>query len=237
MTPEQAAHLARIKSFVPLAEAGGVPGAVMVAQGTVESGWGRSGLARKGNAYFGIKARPSWPGAVYSGSTYEVINGRSVRFPGKNTIYPSYEAAIDAGANPVALFRAYPTFEENIRDYVAFFNRNPRYRAALERYAASRNPGALVDDIAFAEDIHRAGYATATDYARTLAQFMETYCQDLLGPDRVAVAVKLGPDELPTDAVRMLEDGRVFVHVRTLADLVGWRVRWDPETRTVMLDP
>lgn len=228
LTPDQDAHLRRIKSFAPVAEEGGVSGAVLAAQGTVESNWGRSGLSRKGNAYFGVKARSSWGGKVYSGSTHELINGRSVRFPGHNIVYPSYAAAVGSGANRTALFRAYEDFEENVHDYVRFYQANPRYRPALDAYAARRDP------FEFATLIHRAGYATAADYAQTLHRFMRLYCQDLLVAVPEKVTVYIGPAKVPDVAV-LVQDGRVYAHLRTIAPLMGADTQWDPKTKTVTL--
>src|SRR5574341_2596807 len=81
------AFLARVRAFVPQAEAMGIPGAVLVAQAVLESGWGRSGLARLGGAWFGIKAGPLWPDAVYSGTTREWAAGRWRLIPGRHRVY------------------------------------------------------------------------------------------------------------------------------------------------------
>src|SRR5574341_831196 len=52
------AFLARVRAFVPQAEAMGIPGAVLVAQAVLESGWGRSGLARVGRRPVAPHPRP-----------------------------------------------------------------------------------------------------------------------------------------------------------------------------------
>lgn len=169
------AFLARVRHYVPLAEARGVPGAVLVAQAVLESDWGRSGLARAASALYGIKARPAWRGPVYCGTTREWIPGKGwIVLPGTHRVYPSYREAREADCPPGALFRAYATFAGNVRDYLQFFHDNPRYHPALRAYARSQ------DARRFAHDIAAAGYATAPGYGRQLVQVMERFVPDLL---------------------------------------------------------
>lgn len=172
---DQEAFLARVRRYVPLAESRGVPGAVLVAQAVLESGWGRSGLARAASALYGIKATAIWGGAVYCGTTREWAYGKGwMVMPGTHRVYPSYRAAAAAGCAPGTLFRAYPTDAANVRDYLQFFRDNPRYHPALRAYARSRDPRR------FAYDIAAAGYATAPGYGRQLVKLMERYVPDLL---------------------------------------------------------
>lgn len=216
----------RVRSYVPLAEAGGIPGAVMVAQAVLESAWGRSGLARLGNAYFGVKAHPDWSGKVYSGATVEWVPGTGpVRISGTNRVYPAYAAAVADGCAPASLFRAYDTTEENIRDYIQFFHRNPRYRFALETYSRTNDPRR------FARDIAAAGYATSPTYASRLIAFMDRHTADLL-PRTFSVTVN--GVSVPSERV-VVSGGRVYVHVRWLASVLGLTVGYDRSTRTVSL--
>lgn len=227
-TDEQRRFLERIRAFAPLAEARGVPGAVMLAQAASESDFGRSGLARLGNALFGVKARPGWPGKVYSGTTREWSSGRGyVTIPGTNRVYATYEEAVADGCHTGALFRAYDTLEDNIRDYVAFFHANPRYHRALRNYALTRSPAR------FAVEIARAGYATSPEYARMLLWFMVRDAADggLTGP----VTLRWNGATVPSDAVRIIDD-RLYVRVRRLAEARRMRLRYEPATRTIHVE-
>ncbi|MDR7494973.1 MAG: glucosaminidase domain-containing protein [Armatimonadota bacterium] len=216
-----------MRAFVPRAEAMGVPGAVMVAQAVLESRWGRSGLARLGRAWYGIKATASWPGAVYSGTTREWMAGRGDALVlGRHRVYPSRAAALAAGCAPGSLFRAYPSVAQNVGDYLRFFRVNPRYHPALRAYRQSR------DARRFALDIARAGYATAPDYARRLIAVMEQVAADLL-PARSLSLWLLGR-YLPSDAL-LVRGGRVYLRVRALAAALGWRVAYDPQRKAVYL--
>jgi flagellum-specific peptidoglycan hydrolase FlgJ len=82
---------------------------VVIAQGAVESNWGRSDLAKKYNNYFGIKAGSKWTGSVVNLQTGEVYNGQSV--------------------NVMSWFRVYDSMEESLRDRIELLTNN--YQSAL----------------------------------------------------------------------------------------------------------
>jgi flagellum-specific peptidoglycan hydrolase FlgJ len=245
LTDEQKELLRRLREAVAASEARGVPAAVVVAQAVLESGWGRSGLTRKGNAFFGIKADAAWRGAVYSGTTREFEGGAYVTYRGTDQVYASREAALAAGAHPATLFRAYPTFEDSVADHVEFFYRNRRYHGCLRAYQERRDPRE------FARCIHQAGYATGPRYADSLIRLMEELTPDLLEPERAArpappvpapapnaapPIVFVGDRPLPPQAVRMI-DGDVWVKARPAFEAAGWTVTWDARTRTARMMP
>jgi hypothetical protein len=65
-----------------------------------------------------------------------------------------------------ANFAAYKTYAESIAEHARFFRRNRRYAEALRH----------VDDAdRFAREIHRAGYATAPNYADALISLMRRH--------------------------------------------------------------
>jgi Mannosyl-glycoprotein endo-beta-N-acetylglucosaminidase len=196
-SPDEQTFLARVRRYAPLAEARGVPGAVLVAQAVLESNWGRSGLARSASALYGIKATPVWSGPVYCGTTREWVGGKGWQVHrGTHRVYPSLRAAREAGCPAGALFRAYATTAANVRDYLQFFHDNPRYHPALRAYARSG------DARRFAYDIAAAGYATAPGYGRRLAVLMDRYVPDLLAAPRSGSAASgsaVGEPEPPED--------------------------------------
>ncbi|HXF83253.1 MAG TPA: glucosaminidase domain-containing protein [bacterium] len=218
------AFLARVRAFVPQAEAMGVPGAALIAQAVLESGWGRSGLARLGRAWFGIKAGPHWSGAVYCGTTREWSGERWLLIPGRHAVYPSRRQALDAGCDPRALFRAYADVGANVRDYLRLFHAVPRYHPALWRYQRTRDPRRFVVDVA------AAGYATAPDYARRVIALMERLCPDLLPPR--PFRLRLLGQPVPPGAL-LVRRQRVYVRLRTLAQILGWRLAVDHRRKLI----
>jgi hypothetical protein len=126
----------------------GVPASVTIAQAILESGWGQRHV---GNNYFGIKAQsPTSFGSIAIGTvtapTREVINGRSITVNGR--------------------FRRYRSMDDSMRDHGRFLRDNSRYKPA---FAHSH------DANAFAQAIHRAGYATDPNYSNLLIGLMKQW--------------------------------------------------------------
>jgi flagellar protein FlgJ len=134
----------QVQSFVRqlrpmLIEAGrqlGVSPNILLAHAALETGWGRSVV---GNNLFGIKAGASWQGAQVTTLTHELEEGGRV----------AREAA----------FRAYPSLDASVQDYVALIGDSPRYQALL---------GAGDDASAYARGLVAGGYATDNDYGSKL---------------------------------------------------------------------
>jgi hypothetical protein len=125
----------------------GVPASVTVAQAILESDWGESSLARIANNYFGIKAT----GRIGSGGvvwmrTWEVIGGQDVFLQ-----------------EP---FRAYRSLADSVADHATLFTGLRLYSAAMK---------VVHDPLAFAEEIHTAGYSTDPSYVSKLARLMDQY--------------------------------------------------------------
>lgn len=111
-----------------------------IAQAILESGNGRSELARVYHNHFGIKANKAWRGKVVSLRTKEV--------------YDSKEVTVVDG------FRAYDTDEDSFRDRNRFLAVNRRYTTNGVFSAATPQ--------AQAKALQRAGYATDPNYAQKL---------------------------------------------------------------------
>ncbi len=117
----------------------GIPSSITLAQGILESGWGRSQLATVGKNLFGIKADTSWTGKVMTLPTREFFRGKFITVEAK--------------------WRVYDTWEDSIRDHAKFFFDNPRYAPALIN---------STDPEKFAQEIQECGYATDPQYAEKL---------------------------------------------------------------------
>lgn len=111
-----------------------------IAQAILESGNGRSELARTYHNHFGIKANRAWRGKVVSLKTKEV--------------YDSKEVTIIDG------FRAYDSDEDSFRDRNRFLAVNRRYTTNGVFSAATPQQQAKA--------LQRAGYATDPNYAQKL---------------------------------------------------------------------
>ena len=84
----------------------GVPASITLAQGILESGAGKSGLARTANNHFGIKAFGGWTGRIYQAWDDEPQKSR---------------------------FRWYNTAAESFRDHSLFLKNNSRYRSLFSK--------------------------------------------------------------------------------------------------------
>lgn len=124
----------------------GVPPQFVVAQAALETGWGRAELRRADGSpsynLFNIKAGASWKGDTVELPVTEYANGRAY--------------------TENARFRAYGSYAEAFRDYVALLRDNPRYADALGQRDAS----------AFADGLVRGGYATDPHYADKLVRII-----------------------------------------------------------------
>lgn len=86
----------------------GVPAAITLAQGILESENGNSELVKKSNNHFGIKCKNTWTG---------------------ETVYHDDDAAGEC-------FRSYKTAEESSRDHSNFLRGNGRYAFLFQLDAA-----------------------------------------------------------------------------------------------------
>lgn len=138
-----------IQELAPFAikhgKAGNVLPSLIMAQGILESGMGRSTLTVESNNLFGIKKGSGWTGEVYAIETREWSQEK-----GWYTV--------------IAEFRKYPSYEGSVIDLVNLYQR--------ERYAAVIGE---MNYIKATEATWRAGYATDPTYPEKLQNVIELY--------------------------------------------------------------
>lgn len=160
MTPKEF-----IKQYKPFAleteRKTGISHLFTLAQAALESGWGERTF---GNMLFGIKARPETPADKKQLlRTTEVLSSANAVFPKIFSIKKRADGKYTYSV--LDWFRKYETQEECFTDHAQFFFINKRYAKAL-----------LVrsDPHKFAEEVAKAGYATAPNYADSLKKLIKT---------------------------------------------------------------
>ena len=154
-----------IKQYKPFAleteRKTGISHLFTLAQAALESGWGERTF---GNMLFGIKARPETPADKKQLlRTTEVLSSANAVFPKIFSIKKRADGKYTYSV--LDWFRKYETQEECFTDHAQFFFKNKRYAKAL-----------LVksDPYKFAEEVAKAGYATAPNYADSLKKLIKT---------------------------------------------------------------
>jgi len=142
-----------LKGAVPAAQLSqretGVPTSITIAQATLESGWGCTGLARKYNNFFGIKAAHfAAPDSYIELPTHEVVNGHNVE--------------------ELAKFARYATVTDCFKAHACLLSQSSRYAPAM----AERN-----DPAWFALELRRCGYSTNPLYDQELMHLVDLYDQ------------------------------------------------------------
>ena len=155
-----------VKKYKPFAleseKKTGISHLFTLAQAALESGWGERGI---GNHFCGIKAGKDTPANKKQLlNTTEILNAPNLgyKFPQVMSIYqlPSGKYKYEVKD----WFRKYDTPEECFTDHAEFFFRNKRYAKALLVKA---------DPYKFADEVAKAGYATATNYADILKKLIK----------------------------------------------------------------
>lgn len=135
----------------------GISAIAILAQAALESGWGK---AAPGNMFFGVKDTDGINGNEQLLTTTEYSRRADLKFPEVISITPVVKNGQKFFKYIVKdYFRKYETPEACFTDHASFFLKNARYGNAL----AVRN-----DPYRFIEEIAKAGYATAPDYAEIL---------------------------------------------------------------------
>lgn len=139
----------------------GINALFTLAQAALETGWG---VSAPGNMFFGVKASKDTPDDKKQLlTTREILKDKNAKFPQVISVKPlgngKYEYCVKDW------FRKYDTPEESFTDHAQFFLQNKRYAEALE----VKN-----DPYKFAEEVAKAGYATAPNYAESLKSVIRT---------------------------------------------------------------
>jgi len=125
----------------------GIPASIKLAQGLLESDWGRSNLAIEANNHFGIKCGGSWSGEEY----YKIDDDRD-----------------EKGRIVESCFREYRHPEESFIAHSDFLlNQQDRYGFLFE-YEST-------DYKSWAKGLKKAGYATDPSYPNKLITIIEKY--------------------------------------------------------------
>lgn len=121
------------------------------AQAILESGWGKSELAKNANNLFGIKANKDWNGKVYPVVTKEFID--------------------DEWIEVVANFRQYDSWSDSVLDHANFFTesqfRKDNYKHVFGEKDYKKAVKAILTPIA------KYGYATDPNYADKIIKIIE----------------------------------------------------------------
>ena len=163
MTPEQF-----VKTYLPEAKKveakTGFHYLIPLTQGALESGWGAK---VKGNNFFGIKDTDGVNGNEQLITTTEYLSTDKAKFP---TIISITKVGNKFKYIVKDWFRKYPSAEKAFEDHINFFLKNKRYSEAIKHKS---NPER------FFEEIAKAGYATAPDYANQLKAVMKSVIKRL----------------------------------------------------------
>ena len=183
-----------------------------IAQGIIESGWGKSGLTQKANALFGIKAGSKWSGRTYSAKTAE--------YGGQGKYYIK-----DA-------FRAYENCEQSVADHGALLNgsRYSAVRAATNYKDATR----AVKQAGYATDPNYTGTLNSMIQKRNLdkwdAKVLNKYEQGTpyVPTDQIALLHKgemvVPKDQNPMNSGKVISssDDEMLAKIDKFMQLVQW---------------
>lgn len=155
-----------VTQYLPFAQqaqaATGIHAAAILAQAALESGWGERAV---GNMFFGIKDNAKGK----TGKGQLLVTTEYFKSPDQKHLFPE---VLSVTWNERRKrwkyvvrdwFRKYDSPAESFTDHGNLFVTAPRYATAM----ANAN-----DPIRFLQEVAKAGYATAPDYAKILAQLV-----------------------------------------------------------------
>ena len=123
----------------------GIPASITLAQGMLESNWGRSDLSVDANNHFGLKCGNDWNGNTFMWEDDEYHENNLIK----------------------SCFRSYDYPEESFYEHSMFIKTKDRYQF-LFSYS-------ITDYKSWAKGLSDAGYATDPNYADKLITIIEKY--------------------------------------------------------------
>ncbi|MFN0035932.1 MAG: glycoside hydrolase family 73 protein [Saprospiraceae bacterium] len=155
-----------VPTYLPFAKeaqtATGIHAAAILAQAALESGWGDRAV---GNMFFGIKDTAkgtTGKGQLLVTTEYLKTSDQKHLFP--EVLSVTWNEKRNRWKYVVRdWFRKYDSPAGSFKDHAQFFLENKRYATALVHAA---------DPVRFLQEVAKAGYATAPDYATILTQLV-----------------------------------------------------------------
>lgn len=123
----------------------GIPASIKMAQALLESGAGKSQLAREANNHFGIKCGGSWEGESFYIEDDDYKNGKKIK----------------------SCFRQFSSVHSSFIAHSDFLQNQPRYSFLFNLDK--------MDYEAWANGLKKAGYATDKKYPKKLIELIEKY--------------------------------------------------------------
>ncbi|MEZ4908394.1 MAG: glucosaminidase domain-containing protein [Saprospiraceae bacterium] len=123
----------------------GIPASITLAQGMLESNWGRSELSMKANNHFGLKCGGNWDGNTFMWEDDEYHNDNLIQ----------------------SCFRSFDYPEESFYEHSMFIKTKDRYQFLFDYD--------ITDYKSWAHGLRKAGYATDPNYADKLIKIIEKY--------------------------------------------------------------
>lgn len=171
MTPKE--FIAKYQGFAKnVQKKTGIDYRFILAQAALESGWGKNA---PGNMFFGVKGRTATANERQLLVTHEVFDTDTHRHKFPEVISVTKRPDGKFLYKVKDWFRKFANAEESFMYQANFFSKLSRYAKAM---AVRSNP------YLFAEEIAKAGYATAPDYAYTLQLVMKQIDPSLPTPTK-----------------------------------------------------
>jgi len=155
----------------------GIPASITLAQGLLESNWGRSELAVKSNNHFGIKCYGGWEGDSH---------------------YRHDDEYNKFGKKKKSCFRAYESAEDSFYDHSEFLTDTKKKKRYGFLFELSSD-----DYKSWAKGLSKSGYATDPKYARKLIKIIEQHELDRFdqqGVDFIVSVPAAPPENTRTDS-------------------------------------